>query len=113
MEALLVSKFKTNWYYSSDLEKVCDTTGHRLDKAGPATRAAFPGHSPLVAQPPVQAAAKKEEVQLLTPDKMLDIISIFLPVSEWLLENSEGPQSIANISVKMICSGNGLSLLPL
>lgn len=53
LEALLVSKFKTNWYYSSDLEKAYDTTGHRLDKAGPATRAGFPGHSPLVAQPPV------------------------------------------------------------
>lgn len=50
---------------------------------------------------------------MLTPDKMLDIISISLPVSEWLLENTEGPQSIANISVKMIYPGNGLSLLPL
>lgn len=59
LEALLVSKFKTNWYHSSDLEKAYDTAGHGQDKAGPAAQAGFPGHSPLVAQPPVQATATK------------------------------------------------------
>lgn len=41
-----------------------------------------------------------KEVQLLTTDKILDIVSIFLPISEWLPENSKGTQSIANISVE-------------
>lgn len=40
LEALLVSKFKANWYYNSDLEKAYDIAGHGLDKAGQPPRLA-------------------------------------------------------------------------
>lgn len=53
-----------------------DTAGHGLDKAGPVAQAVFPDtvllwHSHLSRLQP-----GREDIQLLTTDKILDIISI-------------------------------------
>lgn len=81
LEALLASKFSTNWGWSPDLRTGWLPSDRGWPKRDEPTQAGSLAQRPSCSR----AVAKyEEEVQLLAADKTIDTISTSLLISEWL-----------------------------